>query len=131
MKNLILIILLLIPVNLMAKTKWETHEIILQGTFYYFTAIDLMQTYTFLYKEPYISEGHAESNLIMGRHPSKTKFFIIGIGWMALHTGISHGLHYLPKPINRIAVSSWQMFWIGAEIDAINHNYRCGVRINF
>jgi hypothetical protein len=113
------------------RDKWENHEIFLQSIFINLTIIDLMHTYTFLYTEPYISQGYYEKNYFLGEHPSKIKFFTLGISGILIHTGISHALHYLPTKINKFLIPAWQMLYIGSEIEAINCNYKMGVRINF
>ena len=109
------------------RDKWETHEIILQGTFTVLTIVDLTQTYIGLYKEQRYKEKHP----ILGKNPSKTKFFILGASGILLHAGISHALHYLPTKINKILIPSWQIFYIGVEIKAIHSNYKIGIKINF
>jgi hypothetical protein len=113
------------------RDKWKTHEIVLQSTCAGLTIIDLMHTYTFLYTEPYISQGYYEKNSFLGEHPSKTKFFLLGTTSILLQIGGSHLLHYLPSKINKYLIPAWQSFIIISEIKAINTNYYMGVRINF
>jgi hypothetical protein len=106
---------------------WRAHEFVLQSAVIATTTYDLMQTYKFLY----VTKDASEANPFMGQYPTKTRFFIVGGGWMVLHTAISHYMHYLPNKINRILIPVWQSFWIGEEISSIHHNYKGGVRILF
>ena len=99
---------------------WTTQDTVLQSAFVALTCIDLWQTYTFLY----IDKDGKESNPFMGEHPSKQRFFIIGGGWIVLHSTISY---IIPKPYRAI----WQFVFIADEIYFIHHNYSCGVRIKF
>lgn len=122
----------LLCTNLFAinRNKWETHEIVLQSTVITLTTVDLMQTYTFLYKDPYRG-NHKETNWAMGEFPSKERFFIVGTGWIVIHTGISHLLHYLPPKTSKILVPIWQCFFIAEEMGCIHHNFKAGIRIKY
>lgn len=124
MKTLFLLSILLFALPCYSFDEWDTTDYSLQATVLTLTTVDLMQTYTFLYKEPYASEGYSERNPLMGPHPTKKRFFLVGGGWMLFHTGISY---ILPKKLRTI----WQLTYITFETNSIIHNYQCGVRIRF
>lgn len=124
MKTIILSIILFINIPLYSFENWSTTDYVMQTTVLTLSTVDLMQTYTFLYKEPYVSRNYYETNPLMGPHPTKKRFFFVGGGWMLFHTGISY---ILPKKLRII----WQLTYIVFETNAIIHNYQCGVRIKF
>ena len=100
--------------------EWTTQDTVLQSAFTTLACIDLWQTYTFLY----IDKDGKESNPFMGEHPSKQRFFVIGGGWIVLHSAISY---IIPKQFRTI----WQSIWISEEIYCIHNNYTLGVQLKF
>lgn len=119
-----LIIIFIFYTPLFSSDEWTTQDTILQLSVIALTTYDLMQTYTFLYTEPYISEGHKEMNPLMGPHPSKSRFYAVGIGFIAFHSFVSYVLPYKLRTI-------WQLMYINFEANMIYHNYQCGVRVKF
>ena len=125
MKKIIFILFfILITSPLLAHDPWTTQDTILQTVTIGTIAIDAWQTYTFLYTGDYRKQGYYETNPILGKYPSKQRFFAYQGSCMILHTTISY---ILPKPYRTF----WQFIWIGIESDYIYHNYSCGVRIKF
>lgn len=124
MKTIILSMILFIYVPLYSFDNWSTTDYVLQTSVLTLTTIDLVQTYTFLYKEPYVSRNHSEMNPLMGLHPTKKRFFFVGGCWMLFHTALSY---ILPSGYRR----TWQITYLYFETIIIHHNYKCGVRIKF
>lgn len=65
-----------------------------------------------------------EFNKIEGTHPTVAKvnaYHTIGI---ISHAGISY---LLPRGYR----DAWQYIWIGIEIEAVRHNYRVGIKMDF
>ena len=123
MKRIIMIaVLLMVTSGAMAweHDPWTTQDTILQSTMIGLTIVDLMQTYTFLYKDT----KYEEANPFMSPHPSKARFYTIGGGWIILSTEISY---LLPSRFRTI----WQTIWITDEINSIHHNYVAGIKIKF
>jgi hypothetical protein len=125
MKKL-LFILLLLSAPLYAETsyEWTTQDTILQSIVIGTILMDCWQTYTFLYTGDYRERGFYETNPILGKYPSKKRYFIYWPSCVLIHTSISY---LLPKPYRTI----WQSVWIGIEIKYIHLNYSCGVRTKF
>lgn len=126
MQKIILILFLFIsyPVFAEYNDKWIAEDTILQTAFLGTLTIDTWQTYTFLYTEDHREQGRYEENPILGKYPSKKRFFSYWSACAIGHTLISY---YLPKPYRNF----WQLIWIGVESNYIYHNYQAGVRINF
>lgn len=126
MRTIILIIILFISYPIFAESndKWITEDTVLQTMFLGTLFIDAWQTYTFLYTGDYRERGYYEKNPILGKYPSKKRFFSYWSACAIGHTIISY---ILPKPYRAF----WQFIWIGIESNYIYHNYKLGVRLNF
>lgn len=95
-------------------SRWTVLDTSLELTFLVLTTVDMMQTSEFR------SRGEVEVNPLLGRYPSQQEV-TLGIGAMMLGHVVVAAL--LPKPYRTL----WQGGAIGIEMQAIGHNYRCGV----
>ena len=141
MKKLIILLIIILGLIVPAKSfawfdKWTTEDTILQAGFIGLMIIDWGQT-NWISDHPVIIEYygemnslkrkiyHEESNLILGKHPSKKKIATYFSSCIIGHTAISY---ILPKLYRNL----WQCVGIGIEIHATADNYfNCNVKFNF
>jgi len=115
MKILICLILFLVSCG----GSWTKEDTALQLTYTVLHVADWNQTLQIV-----DSEDHEETNVILGRHPSKDEVNIYFASTLMAHYYVAH---ILPKPYR----SYWQMVWIGIEYDVVRHNTRNGLSVNF
>lgn len=98
-------------------TDFTVRDWILQGVYTIVTCIDWAQT------KKGTKDGYREGNPFLGKYPTQERIdTLIGAAILA-HTGITYALPRKFRPF-------WQVFWIGVEYDAINHNRAQGIRVN-
>jgi len=88
--------------------------------------VDVIQTLHGASQNPCFSEGDPTTKAIIGAHPSQAATIAWGVGYGALHYGITAWL--LDHDHDRIA-AVWQAASIIDTASVINHNYQIGVRI--
>lgn len=98
---------------------WTIQDTILELSFLTLAAIDLWQTYTFLYKDK-----DPESLELLGERPSKKELFLKAGLWGLGHVGIA-----LLIP-NKYLRNAWQVAGITIHFCAIGKNYSLGVRLS-
>lgn len=121
MKKIILVVVLVVvgsqgfgnPLQFMWQNendKWDIQDSILQTLVIGSIFIDMAQTNYGL------ENGCTEENPILGKQPSKFKFYAYNISVMATHTILSYSL---PKRCRNI----FQSIYFGIEIGVITSNY--------
>lgn len=70
------------------------------------------------------SDKHKEANKILGEYPSKDQ---INLYFSA--TFLAH--YYIARKLKKPYRTYWQTIWIYREYDAVNHNRKIGLNINF
>lgn len=117
-KGILLIILAVYPRNAKAN-EWIKEDTVLQATYSALHIVDWSQTLEIKARK---NEGHGESNLILGRYPSRGKINRYFAGTLIGHYLVAM---WLDKPYRNI----WQSAWINIEWYYVNHNKRRGISI--
>ena len=118
MKKIIILILLLFP-SLSFADKWDKTDTSLQVAYSLVHLVDWSQTI-----EIAKSDTYCESNLFLGKRPSRDKINKYFGGALIGHYLISK---WLKKPYRNI----WQSVTIGLELGYIHHNIKNGFKVRF
>lgn len=121
-KLLIILFLILIPKLSFAQDKyeWTTENTIMEASFLVLNTIDWGQTLD-IAKNP---DKFIETNLILGKHPTKNEINLYFLTWSILHPII---MYHLPKDYREIS----QFISISLSGQTIIQNFNLGLRINF
>jgi hypothetical protein len=114
-----LVLVLSLPVSAQAFDVWSEADKHRQGIFNVALALDWRQTLQII-KDP----NRYETNVILGKHPSDSKVNTYFALSMIGHAAVTHVLPSKWRPY-------WQYTWIVIETDAVIHNARVGIRLNF
>lgn len=87
--------------------------------------VDVLQTLHGAGTDPCFSEGDPTTKALIGAHPGQAAVIVWGIGYGALHYGITEWL--LDHDHDRIA-AVWQAASIIDTASVIHHNYSIGIR---
>ncbi len=88
--------------------------------------VDTMQTVHGAAMDPCFSEGDPTTKALIGAHPSQAATIVWGIGYGAVHYGITAWL--LDNGHDRIA-AVWEAASVIDTAAVIDHNYSIGIRI--
>ena len=99
---------------------WTTQDLALETAYAAVHIIDWGQT-RHLARNP---DSHAETNKLLGKHPSPTKVDAYFTSTLLAHAAITHILPGSHRPY-------WQMITIMIEGSVIKRNYQLGVHSTF
>ena|SRR5258706_13980558 len=99
---------------------WSKEDTYRQTTFTGLMILDWAQTRT-IAKNP---DRFQELNKIEGQHPTLAKINTYHSVGIIGHAAVSY---ILPRSYRE----TWQYVWIGIEVEAVRHNYRMGIRMDF
>lgn len=97
-----------------------------EGAFQVEHLVDVMQSMHGAAEDACFSEGDPATRAIVGAHPAQSSVFIWGIGYAAIHYGITAWL--LDHDHDRIA-AVWEAASIIDTAAVVDHNYSVGIRI--
>jgi hypothetical protein len=97
-----------------------------EGAFQLEHLADVVQTMHGAGTDPCFSEGDPTTKALIGSHPSQASIFAWGVGYGAVHYGITAWL--LDHDHDRIA-AVWEAASIIDTAAVVDHNYSIGVRI--
>lgn len=97
-----------------------------EGAFQVEHLVDVIQTMHGPAEDACFSEGDPTTRAIIGAHPGQSSVFIWGVGYAAIHYGITAWL--LDHDHDRIA-AVWEATSIIDTAAVVDHNYSVGIRI--
>lgn len=108
--------------------QWSTETKVEEGAFQFVHAVDVAQTLaTANHRGCYYEQGDVYE--LYGEHPSRTQVMAWGVGYAALHAGVTHLIERYES--TRWPQRIWQAITIGATLDSVYHNWQIGLRFDY